>query len=140
MSAYLHSATMVKAGVYLIARMTPVVGVDASVDDGGDGRRRRDHGCRRLSSVQETDLKRILATHAERARRADNAARRGTREAIISGLGFARSSPSSCPPTTWPTPSSGSSPATATPGADADDRDGASEARRSSHGGRPTSR
>ena len=33
-SAYLHSATMVKAGVYLIARMNPAGRVDASVDDG----------------------------------------------------------------------------------------------------------
>ena len=48
-SAYLHSATMVKAGVYLIARMTPDPRRDAVVDDGGHGRRRRDHGRRRLS-------------------------------------------------------------------------------------------
>ena len=31
-SAYLHSATMVKAGVYLIARMTPILGATAAVD------------------------------------------------------------------------------------------------------------
>ena len=60
-SAYLHSATMVKAGVYLIARMTPIVGstplwttvvtlVGASTMVLGAYR-----------AVQETDLKRILA-------------------------------------------------------------------------------
>jgi multicomponent Na+:H+ antiporter subunit A len=60
-SAYLHSATMVKAGIYLIARMTPVLGgtmlwttVVAAV------------GAITMlvaayRSVQETDLKRILA-------------------------------------------------------------------------------
>ena len=60
-SAYLHSATMVKAGVYLIARMTPIVGstdmwtttvmlVGAATMVVGAYR-----------GVQETDLKRILA-------------------------------------------------------------------------------
>lgn len=60
-SAYLHSATMVKAGVYLVARMTPVLGgialwpplvtlVGAVTMVIGAGR-----------AVQETDLKRILA-------------------------------------------------------------------------------
>jgi multicomponent Na+:H+ antiporter subunit A len=60
-SAYLHSATMVKAGVYLVARMTPIVGSTplwtAAVTVAGattmvvGGYR----------AVQETDLKRILA-------------------------------------------------------------------------------
>jgi multicomponent Na+:H+ antiporter subunit A len=60
-SAYLHSATMVKAGVYLVARMTPVLGattlwttalvaVGAITMAGGAWR-----------AVQETDLKRLLA-------------------------------------------------------------------------------
>ena len=60
-SAYLHSATMVKAGVYLIARMTPLLGgtalwtgsitvVGALTMLGASYR-----------AVQETDLKRILA-------------------------------------------------------------------------------
>ena len=60
-SAYLHSATMVKAGVYLIARMTPLLGGTAVWSDSlivigavtmvGASYR----------AVQETDLKRILA-------------------------------------------------------------------------------
>jgi multicomponent Na+:H+ antiporter subunit A len=60
-SAYLHSATMVKAGVYLLARMTPILGgttfwstalmVIGGVTMVGAAWR----------SVQETDLKRILA-------------------------------------------------------------------------------
>jgi multicomponent Na+:H+ antiporter subunit A len=60
-SAYLHSATMVKAGVYLVARMTPLLGgsllwmgaitfVGAVTMVGGAYR-----------AVLETDLKRVLA-------------------------------------------------------------------------------
>jgi multicomponent Na+:H+ antiporter subunit A len=60
-SAYLHSATMVKAGVYLVARMTPIVGgtmlwsstivvVGAVTMLVGAGR-----------AMLETDLKRVLA-------------------------------------------------------------------------------
>ena len=60
-SAYLHSATMVKAGVYLVARMTPLLGgtvlwtgtvtvVGAVTMIGGAYR-----------AVLETDLKRVLA-------------------------------------------------------------------------------
>lgn len=60
-SAYLHSATMVKAGVYLLARMTPTLGgttfwstalmVAGGVTMVGAAWR----------SVQQTDLKRVLA-------------------------------------------------------------------------------
>ena len=60
-SAYLHSATMVKAGIYLVARLTPVLGGSALWTGalvltgtltmlGGSYR-----------AVRETDLKRILA-------------------------------------------------------------------------------
>ena len=60
-SAYLHSATMVKAGVYLVARMTPIMGgtmlwtgtiatVGAVTMLVGAGR-----------AILETDLKRVLA-------------------------------------------------------------------------------
>ena len=59
-SAYLHSATMVKAGVYLLARLSPVLGwhrcvVVSSLGLGGTVT----HVVRYLASG--TDLKRILA-------------------------------------------------------------------------------
>lgn len=60
-SAYLHSATMVKAGVYLVARMTPILGATglwtAAVTAAGAATMLL--GAWR--SVRETDLKRILA-------------------------------------------------------------------------------
>ena len=60
-SAYLHSATMVKAGVYLLARMTPILGATALWTSlvTGFGAVTMLMGAYR--SVQETDLKRILA-------------------------------------------------------------------------------
>jgi multicomponent Na+:H+ antiporter subunit A len=60
-SAYLHSATMVKAGVYLVARMTPILGGTAlwTTVVTGVGAVTMLVGAYR--SVQETDLKRILA-------------------------------------------------------------------------------
>jgi multicomponent Na+:H+ antiporter subunit A len=45
-SAYLHSATMVKAGVYLLARLSPDIGRDGTVDDGAYVFRRCHHAGR----------------------------------------------------------------------------------------------
>ncbi len=60
-SAFLHSATMVKAGVFLIARMTPILGGTAlwTATVIGVGAATMIVGAYR--SVQEEDLKRILA-------------------------------------------------------------------------------
>ena len=60
-SAYLHSATMVKAGVYLLARMTPILGATSlwTVAVMAAGTATMVLGAYR--AVQETDLKRILA-------------------------------------------------------------------------------
>lgn len=60
-SAYLHSATMVKAGIYLVARMTPIVGGETlwTVPVIAVGATTMAVGAWR--SVAETDLKRILA-------------------------------------------------------------------------------
>ena len=60
-SAYLHSATMVKAGVYLVARMTPTLGGTALWTTllGTVGSLTLLGAA--LRAVQETDLKKILA-------------------------------------------------------------------------------
>ena len=60
-SAYLHSATMVKAGIYLVARMTPILGGTAlwATAVTSVGVVTMVVGAYR--SLQETDLKRILA-------------------------------------------------------------------------------
>jgi multicomponent Na+:H+ antiporter subunit A len=60
-SAYLHSATMVKAGVYLIARMTPLVGGTAGWTTVVTIAGAATMVIGAYRAVQETDLKRILA-------------------------------------------------------------------------------
>lgn len=60
-SAYLHSATMVKAGVYLMARMTPVLGSTALWTTAVTVAGAVTMVVGAWRAVQETDLKRILA-------------------------------------------------------------------------------
>lgn len=60
-SAYLHSATMVKAGVYLMARMTPVLGTTALWTTAVTTAGAVTMVVGAWRAVQETDLKRILA-------------------------------------------------------------------------------
>jgi len=60
-SAYLHSATMVKAGVYLVARMTPALGSTAIWTSAVTAAGAVTMLVGAYRAVQETDLKRILA-------------------------------------------------------------------------------
>ena len=60
-SAYLHSATMVKAGVYLVARVTPVVGLTPLWTTAVTATGALTMVVGAYRAVQETDLKRILA-------------------------------------------------------------------------------
>ncbi len=60
-SAYLHSATMVKAGVYLLARMTPILGTAPGWTTTVTGVGAATMAIGAWRAVQETDLKRILA-------------------------------------------------------------------------------
>ncbi len=60
-SAYLHSATMVKAGVYLMARMTPILGATTLWTTAVTAAGAATMVVGAYRSVQETDLKRILA-------------------------------------------------------------------------------
>ena len=70
-SAYLHSATMVKAGVYLVARLHPVLGGTAALALAIAGRRSAASPCSpaRSGRCAQTDLKLLLAYYdGERAR------------------------------------------------------------------------
>jgi multicomponent Na+:H+ antiporter subunit A len=60
-SAYLHSATMVKAGVYLVARMTPILGATTVWTTAVTVAGAATMVVGAYRSTQETDLKRILA-------------------------------------------------------------------------------
>ena len=86
-SAYLHSATMVKAGVYLVARMTPLVGATPlwTTTVAAVGAATMMVGAYR--AVQEVDLKRILAYSTVSALGVLTMLLGvGTREAIIAAL------------------------------------------------------
>ena len=86
-SAYLHSATMVKAGVYLIARMTPVVGATGVWTTAVVVAGAATMMIGAYRAVQETDLKRILAYSTLSALGVMTMLLGvGTREAIVAAL------------------------------------------------------
>ncbi|MEZ4309027.1 MAG: hydrogen gas-evolving membrane-bound hydrogenase subunit E [Polyangiaceae bacterium] len=60
-SAYLHSATMVKAGVYLLARLSPVLGATAAFRGGALAVGAASAVLGAIFALRETDMKRILA-------------------------------------------------------------------------------
>jgi multicomponent Na+:H+ antiporter subunit A len=60
-SAYLHSATMVKLGVYLLARLNPVYQTEALWQDLLTGAGLLTAATGALLALRETDLKRVLA-------------------------------------------------------------------------------
>ena len=86
-SAYLHSATMVKAGVYLIARMNPLVGSTPLWTTAVTVAGAATMVVGAYRAVQETDLKRILAYSTLSALGVLTMLLGvGTREAIIAAL------------------------------------------------------
>ena len=86
-SAYLHSATMVKAGVYLMARMTPVLGDTALWNTALMVAGTTTMAVGAYRAVQEIDLKRILAYSTVSALGVLTLLLGvGTREAIVAAL------------------------------------------------------